>query len=175
MAPGAGAKPAGGAMGDQAAAGGVAGKAGGAVDKGARRRAVRGPRREAESLVAAWTVMMEDPNFIRLQSAQQKAKFAARYAGLFKQLGLDTAQQDQFTNLLVQRANIASDLAVSAEKEGQDIAPGSPVFAAAVDDAKSAIQDQLTLPAPARAAWPPCSSTTRTSGARPPSPGRRTS
>jgi hypothetical protein len=67
---------------------------------------------------------MNNPEFVRLLSLQQKAALNSSYAPLFKQLAqklaLSPAQIDAFQNLLVQKQNAARDAIQAARDQGLD-------------------------------------------------------
>ena len=76
------------------------------------------PGRGPGGRFARFQAVMNDPEFAKLMTMQQKGMLDSRYAPLFKQLALTPAQLDQFKSLLLEKQNAARDVMVSARDQG---------------------------------------------------------
>ena len=77
----------------------------------------------AVALVKHWLQTMEDPELMRATTAVERAKVQRRYLPIMKQLALTPDTQDALSQLLVERKNVALDVAVGMVKDGAD--PGA--------------------------------------------------
>ena len=64
--------------------------------------------------------LMEDPEYVRLTTIQQKAHLDPRYAALFRKLGLTAEMLESFKNLLVERQSALIDTFAAARSQGVD-------------------------------------------------------
>lgn len=81
-------------------------------DRGASSRADLG------RMVSGFASMMDRPEAARLLALQQKAQVDARYAALFKKLGLSPDQLAQFKSLLADRLSTPIDVLAAASQQG---------------------------------------------------------
>ncbi|HUL52131.1 MAG TPA: hypothetical protein VLT83_01855 [Opitutaceae bacterium] len=64
------------------------------------------------------STLLENPEFNRLWTTQQKALLDGRYAALFKNLNLSPADLDKFKGLLVDKQNAMMDVMAAARDQG---------------------------------------------------------
>jgi hypothetical protein len=62
--------------------------------------------------------LLNDPEVVKLMTAQQKTQLDGRYAALFKQLNLSPAQIDTLKNLLMEKQNAQRDVMMAARDTG---------------------------------------------------------
>jgi hypothetical protein len=67
-----------------------------------------------------WAAMMEDPEFARLWTLQQKAQLDGRFAELFRRLNLPPEKLEQLKTLLMERQASPRDVISAARSQGID-------------------------------------------------------
>lgn len=67
---------------------------------------------------AEMAALLNDPEVVKLMTAQQKNQLDGRYAALFKQLALSPAQIDTLKNLLLEKQNAQRDVMMAARETG---------------------------------------------------------
>ncbi len=67
-----------------------------------------------------WAAMMENPEFARLWTLQQKAQLDGRFADLFRRLNLPPEKLDQLKTLLLERQASPRDVIAAARSQGID-------------------------------------------------------
>jgi hypothetical protein len=97
-----------------------------------------GPRRNG-----GFRAMMNNPQFQKLMSIQQKAMLDNTYAPLFKVLGLTPQQLDQFKNLMVQKQQAMMDARQAAIEQGINPRTDPDAFQQAVAQASAAVDSQI--------------------------------
>jgi hypothetical protein len=108
---------------DLRARGGTAGDAGGESDAVAGEDA-QGPGRPGPGRFnrrngfTNLATLLDNPEFNKLWTAQQKVGLDARYAALFKNLNLSPADLDKFKSLLVEKQNALMDVMAAARDQG---------------------------------------------------------
>ncbi|HZP59201.1 MAG TPA: hypothetical protein VFB27_02675, partial [Opitutaceae bacterium] len=99
----------------------------------------RGPNARFNNFQA----MMNDPQFAKLMSLQQKGMLDSRYAPLFKDLALTPAQLDQFKNLLLEKQNAARDVLLSARDQGLSPRSDRDTINALIQQSNADIDNQI--------------------------------
>ncbi len=70
------------------------------------------------------SALLDNPEFSKLWSAQQKSALDSRYAALFKNLNLSPADLDKFKSMLVEKQSAVMDVLAAARAQGLN--PGDP-------------------------------------------------
>lgn len=78
----------------------------------------RGRRDFRENPGRNLAAMLEDPEFAKAWSTQQKAQLDNRYADLFRKLNLSPAELEKFKSLLVEKQTAMMDVMAAARAEG---------------------------------------------------------
>jgi hypothetical protein len=101
----------------------------------------RGPGRfDRRNGPANLTTLLQNPEFNKLWTDQQKARISSTYGALFKSLNLTPEQTAQFQNLLAERQMSILDVLSAARAEG---VTGRDQIASLVQQAGSAIDSQI--------------------------------
>ena len=87
--------------------------------------------------------MMNNPQFQKLMSIQQKSMLDTTYAPLFKMLALSPPQLDQFKNLMVQKQQALMDAAQAAREQGLNPRTDPEAYAQAMGQAEAAVDSQI--------------------------------
>jgi hypothetical protein len=104
-------------------------------------RSARGPGRfNGRNGPANLTTLLENPEFNKLWTDQQKARINSTYGALFQSLNLTPEQTAQFQNLLAERQMSMLDVLSAARAEG---VTGRDQIASLVQQAGSAIDSQI--------------------------------
>ncbi len=86
------------------------------------------------------SVLLDNPNFNKLWTQQQKDRIKIAYAGLFKNLNLTPDQQDKLDSLLVERQMSLMDVLAAARSQGIS---GRDQIGALMQQANSQIDSQI--------------------------------
>ncbi|MCF7686728.1 MAG: hypothetical protein K9N01_00370 [Cephaloticoccus sp.] len=87
--------------------------------------------------------LMENPEFLRLMTLQQKARLDPRYAALFRQLGLTPDMLDKFKDLLVEKQSALIDLFTAARSQGLDPRKDREAFRELATSAQNQIDESI--------------------------------
>lgn len=94
-------------------------------------------------MVAGLTTMMDSPEAARLVALQQKAQIDARYAALFKKLGLAPDKLAQFKSLLADRLSTPFDVMAAAGQQGINPIQDPQAFRQLVQNAQAEIDGKI--------------------------------
>jgi hypothetical protein len=87
--------------------------------------------------------MMDNPEFQKLVSTQQRGALDTRYAALFRNLNLSPAQLEQFKNLLVEKRTAVADVMAAARSQGLTGRESRDELRALVDNAQSEVDANI--------------------------------
>ena len=105
----------------------------------------RGPfsRASAGRMMAGLASMMDRPEAARLMAIQQKAQVDARYAALFRKLGLPPDQLAQLKALLGDKLSTPIDVMTAAGQQGVNPMQNPQEFRQLVQDAQAGIDEKI--------------------------------
>lgn len=87
--------------------------------------------------------LMAKPEMARLMGIQQKAQINARYAALFKKLGLSADKVNQLKALLADKMSVASDVMSVASQQGIDPMENPEEFRQLMQSAQTEIEEKI--------------------------------
>jgi hypothetical protein len=94
-------------------------------------------------IVTSFTSLMERPEMARLMAIQQKGQIDARFAALFKKLGLPSDKLAQFKALLADKLSAAIDVMAAAEPQGVDPVRNPQEFNKLIQDTQSELDEKI--------------------------------
>lgn len=94
-------------------------------------------------LVRRWINEANNPEYLRRTYAELEPEVQARYAPLFEKLGLNAEQTAQLKNLLINKRQIAVDVAVSSVGHAEDPVKDAAWFETAALATKAAAEEQI--------------------------------
>ncbi len=101
------------------------------------------PRGDFGRMVSGFAAMMDRPETARLLAVQQKAQVDARYAALFKKLGLPPDKLAQFKGLLADRLSTPIDVLAAASQQGINPVQDPQAFRQLVQNAQAEIDGKI--------------------------------
>jgi hypothetical protein len=101
------------------------------------------PRAAAGRLMSGFASMMDRPDMARLMAIQQKAQIDARFAPLFKKLGLSPDKLAQFKSLLADRLSTPIDVMTAAGQQGINPMQDPQQFRELVQNAQAGIDEKI--------------------------------
>ncbi len=87
--------------------------------------------------------LMENPEYQKLMALQQKGMLDGRYAALFKKLGLNPQQLENFKRLLVEKQTSMMDVLAAARAQGLDPRSDPEAFRQLVTGAQGEIDESI--------------------------------
>jgi hypothetical protein len=87
--------------------------------------------------------LLDNPEFQKLATVQQRAALDSRYAALFRGLNLSPAQLDQFKNLLVEKRTAVADVMAAARDQGLNGRENRDELRALVQNAQSEVDANI--------------------------------
>jgi hypothetical protein len=101
------------------------------------------PRGDFGRMISGFVSMMDRPEMARLLAVQQKAQVDARYAALFKKLGLPPDKLAQFKSLLADRLSTPIDVLAAASQQGVNPIQDPQAFRQLVQSAQAEIDGKI--------------------------------
>jgi hypothetical protein len=101
------------------------------------------PRPDIGKMMSGFASMMDRPEATRLLALQQKAQVDARYAALFKKLGLPPDRLAQFKSLLADRLSTPIDVLAAAGQQGINPIQDPQAFRQLVQNAQAEIDGKI--------------------------------
>ncbi len=102
-----------------------------------------GGRPDISRMVTSISSMMDRPDAARLMALQQKAQIDARYAALFKKLGLPPDKLAQLKSLLADKLAAPMDVMAAGSQQGIDPVRSPQEFRQLVQDTQTQIDDRI--------------------------------